>query len=302
MGSRGLYAGLEAFLAYLALERGLAETTQKSYAYDLQPFLAFLQQQGIESWQAVTEPLAGQWLQSLTDCQARSLARKRSALRTFAGFLLKEGDCSLDWSLQLKSPKQAQALPETLSIKEVSRLLGAPNPAQPQGLRDKAMLELMYSSGLRISELCSLALQSLELDQAWVRIWGKGSKERLVPVGQHALEALQRYLSQGRPRLAKPHSGSALFLSQWGRPISRKTFWLSVKTYAQKAQIQKNIKPHHLRHSFASHLLAQGADLRAIQEMLGHSDIATTQIYTHVQADQRLHTHSACHPRKDMHV
>ncbi len=293
-----LNTALVAFLSFLRLERGVSENTYASYRYDLGPWVAFLRGKGISSWEAVGREAVEAFLETLKDCQSRTLARKRSSLRLFARFLLKERLCERDWAQGLKNPKGSQSLPQALSLQEVESLLGAPSPATAQGLRDKAMMELMYSSGLRISELCTLPLQALQDNQ--VRVWGKGRKERIVPVGSKAIEALQRYLHEGRSVLAKKHSGSALFLSQLGRPVSRKTFWLKLKAYAQQVGIQKNIKPHQLRHSFASHLLAHGADLRAIQEMLGHSSITTTQIYTSIQTDQRLEAHMDCHPRSSM--
>ena len=172
-----------------------------------------------------------------------------------------------------------------------------PSETTPQGLRDRAMLELMYSSGLRVSELCEMTLQSLDLENGLLRVMGKGSKERIVPIGAKAVEAVERYLAVGRPKLVKARTGSDLFLSQWGRALSRKTFWVMVKQCAKLAGIEKPVKPHLLRHSFATHLLNNGADLRVIQEMLGHSDISTTQIYTAIKTDFLTEEHAHFHPR-----
>lgn len=296
-----LLAEIEDFLAFLKLERGLSANTEDSYENDLGQFAAFLCEQAIHDWTEVEPSLVSQWLMELTDggYAERSLARKLSALRVFARYLVKEGRRKDDFTELARGPKARRKLPSVLDIDEVSRLLQAPPEDTPQGLRDRAMLELMYSSGLRVSELCGLLLQSVDLDNGFVRVFGKGSKERVVPIGSAAVAALERYLENGRPKLVKPRTGSDLFLSQWGKALSRKTFWVNLRQHVAYARIEKPVKPHTLRHSFATHLLLGGADLRAIQEMLGHADIATTQIYTAVKGHTLSEEHARFHPRNE---
>lgn len=291
---------IEDFLLHLQTERGLSENTIVNYRNDLQHCYEYLRAKGVRDWGAVEHSHLDGWLSELAKLKysPRSVARKLSALRVFARYLLRERIIAKDFSELLDSPKQPRGLPGTLSLDEVDRLLDAPPEDTPQGLRDRAMLELMYSSGLRVSELCGLPLQAIDLDHGFVRVMGKGSKERVVPVGRKALEALERYLANGRPQLVKPRTGSDLFLSQWGVAISRKTFWASIKAHAARVGISKPVKPHLLRHSFATHLLQNGADLRAIQDMLGHADIATTQIYTAVKTDSLASQHATFHPRR----
>lgn len=290
---------VHAFLAFLELEKGVSRHTISSYEKDLSQCAIFLEKQGLASWKNVKIEPVRLWISelSIADYKASSLARKLSALRSFAAFLVRESLREDNFMAMLSLPKKARRLPGLLSMPEVERLLEAPKPDSVIGLRDKAMLELMYSSGLRVSELCGLSVEMLDLDQGFVRVMGKGSKERVVPLGKKAILAIQAYYGQSRPLLAKPKTGSAIFLSQWGKAISRKTFWVSIKSYARQAGILKPVKPHMLRHSFASHLLANGANLRAIQEMLGHADIATSEIYTTVQAEQLLRDYSQYHPR-----
>ena len=291
---------IEAFLAYIALERGLSAHTVAGYQNDLEQLAKFLGQKNVRGWAGVEADDIARWIASLSEAQyeASSLARKLSAVRMLARFLVKENVRRDDFAELLAAPKLARRLPGTLSPAEVDALLAAPPVSTPHGLRDKAMLELMYGSGLRVSELCGLSLHDIDPEQAFLRVAkGKGDKQRIVPVGTHALAALSRYLAEGRPRLVKPRTGSELFLSQWGRAISRKMFWVLIKRYARTAGISQPVKPHLLRHSFATHLLAGGADLRAIQEMLGHADIGTTQIYTAVNPARLAQTHRRFHPR-----
>ena len=290
---------LDAFVAHLSLERGLSAHTVAGYESDLKQLAAFLARQRRENWGAVRADDVAAWLNalSLDDYDAASLARKLSAVRMFARFLVAENTRPDDFTETLSAPRLARRLPGTLSPREVDTLMAAVPLDTPRGLRDKAMLELMYGSGLRVSELCGLSLHDVDADEAFVRVRGKGDKQRVVPVGAHALAALKNYLEHGRPLLAKPRTKSELFLSQWGRAISRKMFWVLIKAYARGAGIRQTVKPHLLRHSFATHLLAGGADLRAIQEMLGHADIGTTQIYTAVNPATLAETHARCHPR-----
>lgn len=290
---------IDAFLAYMGLERGLSANTVAGYENDLNQLAASLAGQGVDGWDAVNADHVSAWIASLSqdEYEASSLARKLSAARMLARFLVKENVRPDDFCELLSAPKLARHLPGTLSPAEVEALFAAVPPSTPHGLRDRAMLEMMYGSGLRVSELCGLTLTDVNGEERFVRVRGKGDKQRVVPVGSSALHALAQYLAAGRPALLKPRTGGELFLSQWGRAISRKMFWVLIKRYAQAAGIRQNVKPHLLRHSFATHLLAGGADLRAIQEMLGHADIGTTQIYTAVNPKTLVETHARFHPR-----
>ena len=228
---------------------------------------------------------------------ASSLARKLAAVRTFSRYLVRERICARDFTALLVGPKLRRRIPGTLSAGEVERLLAAPAGGGAHALRDRAILELFYSSGLRVSELAGLTLQQLDLEHGFVRVFGKGSKERVVPVGSKACEALSAYVSSARRHFVRARTGSQLFPSERGTAISRQMLWVLIKQYAKLAGIGQPVKPHLLRHSFATHLLGGGADLRAIQEMLGHASIATTQIYTAVAPDRRIAEHERCHPR-----
>ena len=290
---------VESFLAWLQLERGLASNTIESYAIDLSHCAAFLNHLGFVDWASVDDLVLHKWVENLaSQGYARSSqSRKLSTLRVFAKFLVREKIRTSDFTELLRGPRLSRKLPNTLSRKEVDLLLQSPSISTPHGVRNRAILELFYSSGLRVSELCAIELQSLNVDEGYVRIFGKGSKERITPIGSTAINAVQNYLVSARPSFVKAHTGSALFLSQRGRAISRKTVWVMIKEQATKIGINKPIKPHLLRHSFATHLLEGGADLRAIQEMMGHADISTTQIYTAVQANRLADEHALYHPR-----
>lgn len=293
--------GIDDFLAFLELERGLSKNTCAGYEKDLLQFGDFLRRSGgAGTWRDVRADDLSAWLAELNDegISAKSAARKLSAVRTLAKRLVAVGVRGDDFSEIVSSPKTRRALPETLSVEEVSRILEAPFPATPQGLRDRAMLELMYGSGLRASELCAIEIQAINFADGVVRVRGKGSKDRIVPVGSRAVAAIRDYLSEGgRPRLAKPRTGSALFISTWGKAISRKTLWVILQERVRSAGIDRKVHPHQLRHAFATHLLANGADLRVIQEMLGHADIGTTQIYTAVERSRLIDEHRRTHPR-----
>lgn len=287
------------FLNYLSLERGLSANTLAGYRRDLDQAAAFLVRQGAADWRAVTPAQAAAWVHSLSRATytAASLARKLSALRGLARHLLRERARPDDFTALLSAPKLARRIPGTLSTDEVERLLGAVQGGDAWALRDRALLELFYSSGLRVSELAGLMIQQVNLDAGFLRVFGKGSKERVVPIGGKAAAALATYLAAGRPNFVRPRTGSQLFLNKNGTALSRVMLWMIVKKYAKRAGITKNVKPHGLRHSFATHLLAGGADLRAIQEMLGHASIATTQIYTAVEPQRLLDHHAKFHPR-----
>jgi integrase/recombinase XerD len=290
---------IDAFLAYLDLERGLSPHTRAAYQGDLDQAAAHLARHGAGDWRRATPAQAAGWLQALSrrDFAAASLARKVTALRMLARFLVRENLRPDDFTALLAGPKLARRLPGTLPAEDIARLLAAPTGGDPGALRDRALLELFYASGLRVSELAAVTLQQLDLAQGFLRVFGKGSKERVVPVGRRACDAIAAYLASGRPHFVKARTGSQLFLSNRGAALSRVMLWMIVKKYAKRAGITRPVKPHALRHSFATHLLTGGADLRAIQEMLGHASIATTQIYTSVEPGRLADHHARYHPR-----
>ena len=288
----------QAFLNFIALERGLAANTRTSYRNDLDQCAAFLAQRGGKDWRTITAGEVEAWIHSLgADYTATSLARKLTALRMLARFLVSEKLREDNFTALLTGPKLARRIPGTLTGEEIERLLAAPTGGDPRSLRDRALLELFYSGGLRVSELAAVALQEIDVENGFLRVFGKGSKERVVPVGRRACEAVAVYLTSGRPHLVKARTGSVLFLNNRGGALSRVALGMIVKKYAQRAGITKVVKPHGLRHSFATHLLSGGADLRAIQEMLGHANIVTTQIYTAVQPERLVEQHAKYHPR-----
>jgi integrase/recombinase XerD len=288
---------IDAYLAYLDLERGLSRNTRENYQRDLEQCARFLAARGLKSWAAVGDEDAGTWVRSLSKGARASQARKLTALRMFARFLVREKIRADDFTELLSSPKLGRRVPETLSGAEVGKLLASPSGGDPASLRDRAILELFYSSGLRVSELAALALQQVDLESGFARVFGKGSKERVVPIGGRAVDALKTWLASGRPHYVKAKTRSQLFLNSRGTSLSRVSLWAIVKKHAKRAGITKTVKPHLLRHSFATHLLSGGADLRAIQEMLGHASISTTQIYTAVEGRRLLDQHTRFHPR-----
>ena len=292
-------AEIDGFIGFLELERGLSRRTCEGYQSDLAQCAAYLARHGVKGWDAVTGDQASGWIRSLSgdDYTVASLARKLAALRGLARHLIREKVREDDFTALLSSPKLVRRIPGTLSPAEVGRLLAAPNGGDAYSLRDRALLELFYSSGLRVSELAGLNIQQVDLEHGYLRVFGKGSKERVVPVGTKATDAIATYLASGRPYFVKPRTGSQLFLSERGTGLSRMMLWLIVQKYAKRAGITKHVKPHLLRHSFATHLLEGGADLRAIQEMLGHANIGTTQIYTAVESQRLLSQHAKFHPR-----
>lgn len=295
-----LRTAIEDYGNVLTLERGRSDHTLAGYESDLRQCAVWLAaHKGVRDWREVTGAQAMDWLYSLSgdEFAVASLARKLSALRGFARHLVREEVRADDFTALLQGPKRVRRVPGMLSAAEVEKLLAAPQGGDAFALRDRALLELFYASGLRVSELAGLNLQQLDLDNGYLRVFGKGAKERVVPVGGKAVEALRSYLNAGRPAFVKPKTGSALFLSERGGALSRKTLWFLVQKYAAKAGIARGVKPHQLRHSFASHLLGGGADLRAIQEMLGHANLATTQIYTAVEEKRLVEQHARFHPR-----
>lgn len=293
-------AAIEDFGNMLTLERGRSSHTLAGYESDLRQCAAWLAaRKGVRDWREVTAAHAMDWLYALSGegGASASLARKLSALRGLARHMVREEARPDDFTALLQGPKRVRRVPGMLTRAEVERLLAAPQGGDAFALRDRALLELFYSSGLRVSELAGLAIQQVDLDNGYLRVFGKGSKERVVPVGGRAIEALRVYLEAGRPSFVRARTGSALFLSERGGPLSRKTLWVIVQKYAVRAGLERGVKPHQLRHSFASHLLGGGADLRAIQEMLGHANLATTQIYTAVEEKRLVDQHARFHPR-----
>jgi len=290
---------IDQFLNYLLVEKGLARSTLESYSRDLLRFADFLEQSGRSEVSADDTPLLLKHLIQLRNegLGARSRARHLVALRGFYRFLVQEKRLALDPSKLLDLPKTTLKLPDVLGVDEVRRLLNSPGTRTPQGIRDAAMLEVLYAAGLRVSELIRLKIQNLHLDAGFVRVLGKGSKERLVPIGQYAREKVLFYLEHARGRLAGEKVSPYLFLARAGRPMTRQAFWKLLRQHAANAGLLKKVTPHSLRHSFASHLLEGGADLRAVQLMLGHADISTTQIYTHVTKDRLRKLHQKFHPR-----
>ncbi|MBK9991397.1 MAG: site-specific tyrosine recombinase XerD [Verrucomicrobia bacterium] len=291
---------IDGYIGFLDLERGLSPHTLSGYQTDLDQCAKFLARHGAADWRNVTAGEVEAWIHSLggTDYTVASLARKLTALRGLSRHLVREELRGEDFTELLTGPKIARRIPGTLTETEVERLLAAPVGGDPISLRDRAILELFYSSGLRVSELGGLMLQQIDLKEGFLRVFGKGSKERVVPVGGRAVAALETYITAARGHFVKPKkTGSAIFLSERGTAISRKMLWVIVKKYAKRAGIEKPVKPHLLRHSFATHLLGGGADLRAIQEMLGHANLATTQIYTAVEEKRLIDQHTKFHPR-----
>jgi integrase/recombinase XerD len=295
----GFLEELDSFLAFLELEKGASPNTIGSYNRDLRQCAGFLADRRLTDWISVQSDDLSHWIQSMSGngFAVSSIARKLSALRMFFRHLYREKKRTDDPTELLRGPRLARKAPSTLSERDVQRLLESPAATTPLGVRDRAILELFYSSGLRASELAALTLTQVDLEQGFVRVFGKGSKERIVPLGDSAASAIEVYLGSARPKCVKPNTGSELFISRRGGAISRKTIWHLVKQYAEKAGLDSAVKPHLLRHSFATHLLGGGADLRAIQEMLGHASITTTQIYTAVEGKRLVAEHARFHPR-----
>ena len=292
---------LEKFLAYLALERALSRNTISAYNSDIEDFISWLENNDINSFETIRRNCIHDYLAELKDSglETSTLARRLVAIKMFFRFMFQEKIISKDITNVMDSPKLWQLLPDFLSSTEVDALINAfPRTGKdPLVFRNRTILEIMYACGLRVSETASLTLGSVKFDDETIRVRGKGNKERLVPIGKTALRVLDRYLTEIRPQLVKNQMEATLFLSRNGKKLDREWIWKIVKEATVLAGINKNIHPHTLRHSFASHLLENGADLRVIQEMLGHADISTTQIYTHVNQKQLLDVHHKFHPR-----
>ncbi|MEE8349457.1 MAG: site-specific tyrosine recombinase XerD [Acidobacteriota bacterium] len=286
------------YLNHLQVERGLALNTVAAYRRDLLEFFAVLKSR---EWklETVGKPELGLYIQHLYGhLSARSVMRKIASLRSFFRFLLLDGYLQEDPAETLESPKTWRTLPKYLTEGEVDTLLGLPDLTTPHGLRDRAMLEVLYATGVRVSELVRIRLEEMNLELGWIRVFGKGSKERLVPVGDSAVAFVQQYLEEARGHFLRKRGPSPfLFLTQQGRPMTRQYFWLLVTRFGREVGVKRSLSPHVLRHSFATHLLEHGADLRAVQLMLGHADISTTQIYTHVTRERLKHIYDQYHPR-----
>lgn len=288
------------FVNYLQIERGLATNTLESYGRDLRQFAQYLDSQPRSAAfdKANRSVILGYLLAMQRQGKATAtIARRLAALKAFYQYLLRENQIAQDPTADLESPKLERRLPKVLTVAEVEEILRQPDERTASGRRDRAMLELLYATGIRVSELVSLNVADVNLDQGYLRCVGKGEKERLVPVGSVAVRCLRDYIRNGRPHLLRDPRERCLFANHHGRRLTRQGFWKIVKKYAHEANISKEITPHTLRHSFATHLLENGADLRSVQEMLGHADISTTQIYTHVTQTHLKEVYVKAHPR-----
>lgn len=288
---------IDAYIDAVWVEKGLSQHSLDAYRRDLTSYAKWLAQRQVSLDRSTTADCQEYLAERFANYSSRSTARMLSCLRGFFQWMIRHNRIGVDPLAQVKSPKLGRPLPKTLTESEVEKLLDAPNIDIPLELRDKAMLEMLYACGLRISELTGLRVDQVNLRQGVVRTMGKGSKERLVPMGDAAVAWLQQYLRESRPELQGMKSSDVLFLSGRGQQMTRQTFWHRIKLYAERAEIKKTISPHVLRHAFATHLLNHGADLRVVQLLLGHSDLSTTQIYTHVAQERMKSLHAQHHPR-----
>ncbi len=287
------------YLDFIIIEKGLSDNSVQSYSTDLVQFITFLEKNSVNNLNEVDTAVIFAWLIDLTKkgLSAKSRARHLITVRGLYKFLINEKDVSANPVKNVDIPKIGLALPKIMSIKEVENLLDTPDISKPRDLRNCAMMELMYGAGLRVSELILMQLQDINLDANYIRVMGKGSKERVIPIGSKARAINQKWIKEGRFSLLKKISSPYLFTARAGKPMTRQSFWKIIKKYAFLANLAKNITPHTLRHSFATHLLEGGADLRSVQTMLGHSDISTTQIYTHISREYLMKMHEKYHPR-----
>ena len=294
-----MHQSLDRFLNYLIVEKGLSKNTIEAYSHGLNRFLNYLRRKGMEEVREISKLDIREFLLFLKrkGLSSKTLARNLVSIRVFLRFLTEESILSANPAEEIESPKTAKTLPEILSLEEVETLLEQPDTQIPQGMRDRAMLEMLYATGMRVSELTQLQVNHVHLEAGYVLIYGKGSKERIVPIGNEAMKWARRYMGETRERLLKKRESPFLFVNRSGKPMSRQNFWKSIKAYGRRAGIRKRIAPHLIRHSFASHLLERGADLRSVQLMLGHVDISTTQIYTHVTGERLKKIHQRYHPR-----
>lgn len=297
--SDDLDQGIDQYLNYLVVEKGLAPTTIDAYASDLAAYSAFLRHQQVTSFEQADMVVILKYVIEMRKkgLGATTRARHLVTIRGFCDYLHASGHIRQNPAKLVDLPKQGLKLPSVLNVNQIDRLLSVPDTQKPTGQRDAAMLELIYAAGLRVSELTKLQMTNINMEAGFVRILGKGSKERIVPIGRKALDCINRYVKNGRRTQLKDHTSRYLFVARAGKPMTRQGFWKLLKRYALKAGITQRVTPHSMRHSFASHLLEGGADLRAVQVMLGHVDIATTQIYTHVARSRLIEIHKKYHPR-----
>ena len=290
---------LDNFNHYLSVEKGLAQNTLESYRRDLNKFVSFLRKQKVTEPAAITANLITGYLNTLKQAgnAPSTISRNVASIRSFFNFLVQDGVVEENPAQRLETPRLEKKLPRVLTAKEVDKLLCQPTVTESNGLRDKAMLELLYASGIRVSELVLLNVTDFNPEVGFLRCKGKGMKERIVPIGTVAIHSVQEYIHNHRYKLAKKNDEKALFVNHHGRRLTRQGFWKILKKYAQKSKISGDITPHTLRHSFATHLLENGADLRSVQEMLGHSDISTTQIYTQITRRKIREVYDKTHPR-----
>lgn len=290
---------IDNFINYLSVERGLADNTLLAYRRDLNKYAAQLDARGIKAAAQVKREDVTEFIFHEKDAglSTSSICRSLAAIKMFHRFLVRERLAPADPTNLVDTPKLWKKIPDVLSQSEVESIINATRGRKPQQVRDLAMMELFYASGMRVSELASLKVENLNFDVGYVRCLGKGRKERVIPIGKQSRDAVKKYCDLVRPKFLKSRLSSDLFLSRLGRKMSRQAIWQLIKQYAKKANITKTIKPHTLRHTFATHLLQHGADLRSVQEMLGHADISTTQIYTHVDRDRLKTVHKQFHPR-----
>ena len=290
---------LNQYMNHLLIEKGAAGNTLEAYGHDLNRYVSFLEQKGLSQAGCATPQNVIEFLVQLKSegLSANSMNRSLAALRGFYKFLLQEKVLDESPLTNIELAKVWMRLPDTVSREEMNLILSQPGDQTPSALRDSAILELLYATGLRVSELMSLTMSSINWQVGFLIVMGKGSKERVVPIGRTAYDCVRRYVDEARPKLQKSKTTDVLFLNRFGRAFTRQGLWKIIVGYAKKAGLQKNVHPHTFRHSFASHLLAGGADLRAVQVMLGHSDISTTQIYTHVTKDRLKEIHHKYHPR-----
>ncbi len=290
---------LDQFLHHLIVEKGLSENTIEAYGHGLNRFLNQMGEKGIQRIENIGKFDVRAFLLFLKSrgLSPKTITRNLVAIRNFFQFLVQEKILEISPVEELGFPKVPKTLPEILTLREVEQLIEQPNPHTPLGLRDRAMLEVLYATGIRVSELTRLPINQINLEGGYTLVYGKGSKERIVPIGSQALKWVTLYLESARGRLSQGKENPCLFISRLGRGMSRQQFWMNIKKYGRRAGIRKRITPHLLRHSFASHLLERGADLRSVQMMLGHVDISTTQIYTHVAGEKLKRIHQRYHPR-----
>lgn len=297
--SEALPGQMSAFLNFCRIEKGLSDNSLQAYSTDLSSFYHYLTAAGADPSAPAAVDRLRAWLDHLhqTGLSPRSIARRLTTLRNFYRFLLREGVIDHDPTEHLRSPRQWQTLPHFLNLSEIEKLQRAIDLSKPTGLRDYAMLELLFATGVRVSELCRVATADLDTGFAVLRVTGKGNKQRLIPVGKAAMAAIDKFIKEGRPAILKGRASRYLFITARGGPLTRQAFWINLAQHGKKAGIFHGLSPHVLRHSFATHLLEGGADLRSVQVMLGHADISTTQIYTHVMRSRLRDTVQRHHPR-----